>query len=131
MNTIVCFFIHDSPSIYKRLANTHKIIAAKWWRRFQQQLLPPCSAQKQQHNHCAAPDFPQFCANYVFGSKRVLFILPLSRCPRLAKRRNQSAGQSPFSWHDLHRLYYSRKSPFTRLYCHSKNVTILSNKGSA
>lgn len=44
---------------------------------------------------------------------------------------NQRAGQSPFSWHDLHRPHYPRKSPFTRLYCQPKNATVLSNKEAA
>lgn len=72
---------------------------------------------------------PQFSANYESPPKDFYFYL--IQPVLFWQTANQRAGQSPFSWHDLHRPHYPRKSLFTRLYCQPKNATILSNKGTA
>lgn len=41
---------------------------------------------------------------------------------------SRRAGQSPFSWHDLHHPHYPRKSPFTRLYCQPKTPLFWATK---
>lgn len=106
-----CALLSKSPpTIYKRLAGTHKKnIAAKWWRRLQQ--LPLCSAQSGDTVIAQRRTSP--ILHKLRDSSRTLIFHPIQ--PLLIWRAaNQGAGQSPFSWHDLHRPHYPRKSPFTR-----------------
>lgn len=53
---------------------------------------------KQQHNRCAALDFPSFVLNYVICPKEHFIQAVL-----IWRSASQSAGLIPFSWHDLHR----------------------------
>lgn len=120
-------FSQESPTIYKRLANTQKNIAAKWWRRLQQ--LPLSSAQGSSTTIAQRRTSP-LLYKLSDPATRLLFFfivfgLSSSGEPRAASQR---AEPSPFSWHDLHRPHYPRKSPFTRLDCRSNNATSPGNK---
>lgn len=123
-----CALLSKSPQLFTKGWPTHtKNIAAKWWRRLQQ--LPLFSLRKATAQSLRSAGLPQFCANCVIRPKDFYFYL--IQAVLVWQAANQSAGQSPFSWHDLHRPHYPRKSVFTRLYCQPKNATILSNKGAA
>lgn len=92
-----------------------------------------CALRKAAARSLRSAGLPQFCANSVICPKDFGLCLfsPYPRDPRPGKTRTRAQGQSPFPWHDLHRPHYPRKSPFTRLYCQSKNATILRDKGPA
>lgn len=126
MNAIVLFY--PRVQLFTKGWPTHtKNIAAKRWRRLQQ--LPPFSAQSNSTIVAQRRTSPVLC-KLCDSFKRLLFFY-LIQAILAWQTANQSAGQSSFSWHDLHRPHYPRKSLFTRLYCQLKNATILSNKGAA
>ena len=124
---LLCPFIQDSPTIYKRLANTHK----KYRRRnggggYSSCHCAPCA--KRQHKHCAAPDFPS-CVQTMWFVQKTFIFLSHSACPRLAEQRTRAQGSRRSHGTICIAPIIPRKSLFTRLYCQPKNASICSNKG--
>lgn len=95
-----CALLSKSPQLFTKGWPTHtKNIAAKWWRRLQQ--LPLRSAQSSSTIIAQRRTSPVLC-KLCDSSKRLLFFY-LIQAVLVWRAANQSAGQSPFSWHDLHR----------------------------
>lgn len=112
-----CALLSKSPTIYKRLANTHKKYSGEKVAAVTAAATVLCA--KQQHNHCAAPDFPGFVQTVRFAQKTFIFFtsfrLSSSGKPRTrAQSSRRSHGTICIVPH------YPRKSPFTRLYCQPK-----------
>jgi len=121
-----CALLSMSPQLFTKGWATHththtQNIAAKWWRRLQQ-LLPLCPAQSGSTTIAQRRTSPVLCK--LCDSSNTLLFVCLIQAVLVRQAANQSAEQSPFSWHDLHRPHYSRKSLFTRLYCQPKNQYI-------
>lgn len=68
-----CALLSKSPTIYKRLANTHKKYRGEKVAAVTAAATVLCA--KQQHNHCAAPDFPGFVQTVRFAQKTFIFYL--------------------------------------------------------
>lgn len=132
MNTIVLFYPRV-PQLFTKGWPTHtKNIAAKWWRRLQQLPLVLCAKRRAQSLRSAG--LPQFCCKLCDSSKRLFFPIFISFSLSSAwQAANQSAGQPPFSWHDLHRppLSPPKISFYTVILSALKNATILSHKRRA
>lgn len=71
MNTIVLFYPRV-PNYLQKVGQHTKNIAVKWWRRLQQL---PLLCAKQQHNHCAEPDFPSLVRTMRVFQNTFIFIL--------------------------------------------------------
>lgn len=81
----LCSFIQESPTIYKRLANTQKISRRNGGGGYSSCY---CALRKAAAQSLRSVGLPQFCANYVIRPKHFyLFIfISYSVCPRLASR---------------------------------------------
>lgn len=123
-----CALLSKSPTIYKRLANTHKKYRGEKVAAVTAAATVLCA--KQQHNHCAAPDFPSFVQTVRFAQKTFIF-LPHSGYLRLANRKPERRAVVV-----LMARFASPPIIPENLLLHGyivslKNATILSNKGAA
>lgn len=111
--------------------HTHKNIAAKWWRRLQQ--LPLGSAQSGDTAMAQRRTSPVLHKLRDSNHNTYFFFFASIQPPLIWCAANQSAGQSPFSWHDLHRPPIILENLL--LHAHNvsrkENATILSHKGGS
>lgn len=113
VSILLCSFSQESPNYLQKVGrhtHTHKNIAVKWWRRLQQ--LPLCPAQSGDTAIAQRRTSP-ILHKLRDSSRNTYLITPLSPSSS-GVPRTRAQDQSPFSWHDLHRPHYPRKSPFTR-----------------
>lgn len=114
-STLSCSFIQESPNYLQKVGRrTHKKnIAAKWWRRLQQ--LPLGAAQSGDAAIAQRRTSP-ILHKLRDSSRNTHLIAPFSLSSS-GVPRTRAQDRSPFSWHDLHRPHYPRRSPFTRSSC--------------
>ncbi len=103
MNTIVLFYPRVPNYLQKVGQHTQKISRRNGGGGYSS---CHCALRKATAQSLRSAGLPQFCANYVIRPKDFYFYLIQSVL--VGQAANQSAGQSPLSWHDLHRPYYPR-----------------------